>query len=72
MYNRIPSNPEAKVLYLAGLEAREQLMRGTITYEEAKVVVQEYVDFVNARAKEMAKKYNMRYKPACSVGAFLR
>jgi hypothetical protein len=72
MYNRIPANPEARTLYIAGLNARAALQSGLISYEEAKKVIEQYVSFVNNKAKLMAKKYNQRYKPVCSVGAFLR
>lgn len=71
MYNRIPANPEARELYLKALEARTQLQMGFITYDQAKAVVQEYIDYANERGKEISKKYNRRHKKL-SLHGFLR
>lgn len=42
--------------------ARQLYRSGKITREEAKEQIMPYIDAVNARSKELAKKYNQKPK----------
>ena len=39
------------------------LIKGYISYEEAKQKAQPIIDEMNSKGKEIAKKYNQRFKP---------
>lgn len=43
-------------------EARYKYTIGALSREEAKEDIQPYLDAVNKKAKELAKKYNQKYK----------
>lgn len=51
---------EVKVLKENAEKARSLYRMGAITREEAKKDIKPYVDAVNNKSKEIAKKYNQR------------
>lgn len=53
------------------LAARILYNRGIITREEAKEDIDPYINLVNKKAKEIAKKYNMKPK-LVSFSVFVR
>ena len=44
---------------------------GQVSREEAKEVIMLYLDAINNKSKELAKKYNQKYKPV-TLASFLR
>lgn len=52
-------------------EARSMLRVGQITFDEAKLRVQPYIDLVNEGAKKMSKQYGNPFRKV-SVTGFLR
>lgn len=44
-------------------EIKFQFMTGQITYYQAKEKAQPIIDEMNIKGKEIAKKYNQRFKP---------
>lgn len=42
---------------------RGRMLRGEITHTEAKAEAKPIIDAMNARAKELAKEYGVRFKP---------
>lgn len=64
-------NNEVQELKANAETARAKLLHGVIDYKTAKEMTEPYIDAVNAKSKEIAKKYNMRPK-LVSVKAFLR
>lgn len=64
-------NNETKALKDKAYIAKFELMHGEITYKEALEMVKPYIDAVNAKSKEIAKKYGMRPK-LVNVKSFLR
>lgn len=55
-------NIENKALKDKAYIAKFKLMHGEISYEEALEQVKPYIDAVNEKSKEIAKKYGMRPK----------
>lgn len=57
---------------LKNRQAIEEIKRaytlGEITREEAKEKAQPIIDRINAKGKEIAKKYNKRYSPISFIG----
>lgn len=45
---------------------------GLCTREEAKINIMPYLDFVNSKAKEIAKKYNKRPRGIIGLAYYLR
>lgn len=43
-------------------QIRGDMLKGIISYDEAKEKAKPYIDEMNKKAKEIAKKYNMRFK----------
>lgn len=41
---------------------RSDMLNGIISYDEAKEQAKPYISDMNDKAKEIAKKYNMRFK----------
>lgn len=52
-------------------QARNEYRSGQITREEAQAKIQPYLDAVNAKAIELAKKYNQKPKKAF-FGSYVR
>lgn len=52
-------------------QARTLLRIGEIDFDEAKKLVKPYIDLVNSKSKEIAKKYNQKPR-LVSVSGFLR
>lgn len=50
---------------------RMRMFAGEITYAEAKIEAQPIIDEINAKAKELAKKYNTT-APKMSFAAMMR
>lgn len=51
--------------------AKMNFKHGFITLEEAKKTVKTYIDMVNTKSKEIAKKYNQKPK-LVTVASFMR
>lgn len=64
-------NNEVRELMIRANEARSQYQLGLITREEAKSVINVYLDKVNEKSKELAKKYNQKPK-LVSFNSFVR
>lgn len=64
-------NEEIKQLKQMAEIARAEYRTNHITREEAKERIMPYIDAVNERAKELAKKYNQKPKMA-SFNTFVR
>lgn len=64
-------NDEVRILKNEAEKARVLLRSGIIDLTEAKVKVKPYIDLVNKKSKEIAKKYNQRPR-LVNVSAFLR
>lgn len=62
---------EIKELKEQAEHAKALLAIGAISYEEAKEKVSPYINEVNRKSKEIAKKYNQRPK-FVSIRGFLR
>lgn len=62
---------EVLALKLRAEEAKFLYKTNQITRDEAKIVIMEYIDVVNAKSKELAKKYNQKYKPVSFI-SFIR
>lgn len=52
-------------------DIRRRMLAGTITYAEARAEAKPIIDEMNARAKELAKEYGVRFKPF-SFAALMR
>jgi polyhydroxyalkanoate synthesis regulator phasin len=52
MQNAISNQEQMKAI-------RQAMLRGDITYEQARVQAQPIINQINAKSKEIAKKYNM-------------
>jgi hypothetical protein len=63
--------PETQALLENAQQAKAKLQVGAITYDEAKAICAAYIDHVNAKGKEIAKKYARHFTPA-SLTAFMR
>lgn len=55
-------NNETKALKDKAYIAKFKLIHGEITYNEALEMVKPYIDAVNDKSKEIAKKYGMKPK----------
>lgn len=66
-----PSDPKARELKSKAVDAKMKLLTGKLTYEEAVSKVKPYIDFVNKKAAETAKKYGMKARKI-SINGFLR
>jgi hypothetical protein len=66
-----PTDPRAAELKDKAVEAKMKFRAGLLTYEEVKVLAQPYIDYVNQKAAELAKKYGRR-AGKISVTGFLR
>ena len=64
-------NEEVKQLKQEAEQARAEYRVGYISRDEAKERIMPYIEMVNARSKELATKYNQKYKPV-SFSGFLR
>ena len=64
-------NEEVKQLKLEAEQARAEYRVGCISREEAKERIMPYIEMVNTRSKELATKYNQKYKPV-SFSGFIR
>lgn len=42
--------------------ARSDYLFGRISREEAKDLIQPYLDYINEKSRELAKKYNQKHK----------
>lgn len=62
---------EVRELKASAETARAKLLYGVIDYKTAKEMTEPYIEAVNAKSKEIAKKYNVRPK-LVSVKVFLR
>lgn len=62
---------ETKALKAQAFEAKNKFMVGELSRDEAKKFVEPYLEAVNARSKELAKKFNMRPK-LVSFSGFMR
>lgn len=58
-------------LYCNAIEVKSLYKTGKISREEAITKLQPYVDYYNAKCKELAKKYHQKAKPF-SFAAFMR
>lgn len=59
-------------LYTEAMNYKVLYNSGKCTREEAKEHIMPYLDFVNSKSKEIAKKYNMKPKPIVSFVSFIR
>lgn len=64
-------NDEVRILKNEAEKARVLLRSGIIDLTEAKVRVKPYIDLVNKKSKEIAKKYNQRPRMV-TASSFLR
>jgi hypothetical protein len=64
-------NDEVRILKNEAEKARVLLRSGIIDLTEAKVKVKPYIDLVNKKSKEIAKKYNQRPRMV-TTSSFLR
>nr|DAF40847.1 MAG TPA: hypothetical protein [Caudoviricetes sp.] len=64
-------NDEVRILKNEAEKARVLLRSGIIDLTEAKVKVKPYIDLVNKKSKEIAKKYNQRPRMV-TASSFLR
>ena len=64
-------NEEVRVLKNEAEKVRVLLRSGVIDLTEAKVKVKPYIDLVNKKSKEIAKKYNQRPRMV-TASSFLR
>lgn len=64
-------NDEVRILKNEAEKARLLLRSGIIDLTEAKVKVKPYIDLVNKKSKEIAKKYNQKPR-LVNASAFLR
>lgn len=64
-------NVKTLELKMRAEEAKFLYKTNQISREEAKTIIMEYIDTVNEKGKELAKKYNQKYKPVSFIG-FLR
>lgn len=61
-------NEEIKQYKLLAEIARAEYRANQITREEAKERITPYIEAVNKRSKELATKYNQKYKPVSFSG----
>lgn len=64
-------NEEIKSLKFEAEKAKVLLYTGTIGIEEAKTIIEPYISAVNAKSRELAKKYNQKPR-LVSISGFLR
>lgn len=64
-------NERINTLLIEAKEARANLIHGIITYHQAKLIVESFVDAYNEKSKEVAKKYNLKPK-LINSSSFLR
>lgn len=55
--------PEARENRLKMAEIRTKLLRGYITYDQAKTEAQPILARINARGAELARKHGFKYRP---------
>lgn len=64
-------NEQTIILKTKAEQARTLLRIGEIDFDEAKKLVKPYIDLINSKSKEIAKKYNQKPR-LVSVSGFLR
>ena len=62
---------EMEQLHTKALEARAKLQAGQIKYEEALIIVNDYIKAANIKGKEIAKQFGVKHKDIDPRG-FLR